>query len=211
MIIAIDGPSGVGKGTLAKLLAKELKLSYLDTGLLYRSLGLLMIKKDLDLNDEEKAVILSKTIDIDMFGENELRSDIAAKSASIVSKYKRVREELLNYQRDFSKKILNGKKGVVLDGRDIGTVICPNADFKFFITASVKARAKRRFKELQNRGINSIYEDVLCDLQERDKRDTSRNVCPLKPAIDAQVIDTSELSAKEVLEYVMSIIKSYKN
>jgi cytidylate kinase len=194
MIIAIDGPSGSGKGTLAASLAQKYSLALLDTGLLYRAVGWQILNSPIKDGDFEKIAAIAAGLDVNALDEPQLRSDEVAQVASQVAAIPEVRHALQTVQRKFAQS----PQGAVLDGRDIGTVICPDADYKFYLTASNEVRAKRRFNELQSRGIACIYEDVLKELIERDQRDMSRANSPLRPAEDAFIIDTSELTAEEV-------------
>jgi len=207
MIIAIDGPSGSGKGTLARKLADHFDLAYLDTGLLYRAVAYKLIKADIDFSDEAAATQIAQTLQPTDLNSPELRGDHAASAASKVAVIKGVRDGLLEFERNFAQNPPNAKKGSVLDGRDIGTFVLPGADFKFFITASVEVRAQRRYKELLKRGMESIYTTVLENMQERDRRDTQRSVCPLTSAKDAYIIDTSDKNADEVSEDAIKYIE----
>jgi len=202
LIIAIDGPAASGKGTLARRLAEHFGFDYLDTGSLYRAVGLKLVYSGKDPHNREDAMHAAETIDAEDLANPRLRQERIGQAASVVSAFPEVRGALLNYQRHFAK----GKKGAVLDGRDIGTVVCPNADFKFFVTATLYARAKRRHRELQGEGIEVIFESVLEDLRERDERDEKRAVAPLKPAEDAIIMDTSTLDASEVFQKACEII-----
>ncbi len=207
MIIAIDGPSGSGKGTLARNLADHFNLAYLDTGLLYRAVAYKLIQDDIDFSDEVAAAHIAQSLHHSDLASPELRGDRAALAASKVAVIKGVRDGLLEFERNFAHNPPNGNKGAVLDGRDIGTVVLPEADFKFFITASVEIRAQRRYKELLKRGIESIYTTVLENMQERDSRDTQRSISPLTSAKDAYVIDTSDMNADEVSENAIKYIE----
>jgi cytidylate kinase len=191
MIIAVDGPSAAGKGTLARGLAKHFDFHFLDTGSLYRMVGLAVLRRGVD------AVEAAKNLNPADFNDADLRDEKVAQAASRVAAIPEVRTALLDFQRNFAKR----KPGAVLDGRDIGTVICPDADYKFYITASVAARAARRFHELQHTGVSLA--DITADIEARDKRDAVRSV----PAADAVVIDNSNLSAAECLEKVLGVIR----
>ena len=206
MIIAIDGPAGSGKGTLARKLAKALGYAHLDTGKLYRAVGMSVVEAGENPANEEAALRAARSLEPQMVVNKDLLGDIAAASASKVAAIRSVRAILLAFQREFANAPPNRAKGAVLDGRDIGTVVCPDADIKLFVTASAEVRAKRRHKELLDRGEPSIYSRVLQDMKVRDKRDEGRAVAPLKPAHDALVIDTSELDADAVFETAMSIV-----
>jgi CMP/dCMP kinase len=194
MIIAVDGPSAAGKGTLARGIAKHLGYYFLDTGTLYRMVGLSVLRGTAD------PVVVAKSLNPAEFDDAELRDEKVAQAASKVASIPDVRKALLNFQREFAQK----KPGTVLDGRDIGTVICPNADFKFFVTASMQARAERRFQELRSTGVT--LEDITADIKSRDERDAQRS----EPAEDAILIDSSELTAEECLNEVIKIIDEGK-
>lgn len=204
LIIAIDGPAASGKGTLARRLAEYYGLDYLDTGGLYRAVGMKLVYSGKDPHDRTAAIEAAKNIDAEDLANPRLRQERIGQAASIVSAYPEVRAALLDFQRNFAK----GRKGAVLDGRDIGTVVCPDAEFKFFITATLYARAKRRHRELTGEGIEVIFESVLEDLRERDERDEKRAVAPLKPADDAILMDTSTLDASEVFEKACQMINA---
>ena len=203
MVIAIDGPAASGKGSLARRLAYHFGLGYLDTGLLYRAVGMRVLYADQRPDDVAAAIAASRAINGQDLANPKLRGERIGQAASVVSAMPEVRESLLNYQRQFAAS----ENGAVLDGRDTGTVICPDADYKFFITASLEARAKRRHKELQDYGVKVDYQSVYDDLVERDARDASRAVAPMKPADDAVVIDTSGMSMNEVFEKVLAVIQ----
>ena len=206
MIIAIDGPAGSGKGTLSRKLADVLGYAHLDTGKLYRAVGLSVIDAGEDPKNEGSALRAAQSLDPQALVNKDLLGDTAAAAASKVAAIKSVRMILLAFQRDFADAPPNGAKGAVLDGRDIGTVVCPGAKIKLFVTASAKVRAERRHKELLDRGEPSIYARVLQDMEVRDERDQSRSIAPLKPARDAVVVDTSELDAEAVFKTAMEII-----
>lgn len=214
MIITIDGPAAAGKGTLASVLAETYHLVYFDTGMVYRAVGLDMYLHNEDPHDENKAeqyaLALTFTHMHELSKNPDFRSAIGGNYASIVSAHPKVRAALLKMQQDFSKNpvFADGKpaNGAIYDGRDTGTVVCPHADIKFFITASTEVRAMRRFKEFQQKGLNTDYETVLADMRARDERDASRATAPMKPAEDAIVFDTSEMSIEEVLAYALKII-----
>jgi len=198
-VIAVDGPAASGKGTLARRLSKHFGLAHLDTGLLYRAVGWQV--RD-NLSDFEAAIQAARAFDIDWLSIPELRGEAAGQSASKISAIPQVREALLEFQRSFCRQ----PTGAVLDGRDIGTVICPEAPAKLFVTASVEVRAGRRHRELQAREIPSIYAEVLQDLIERDARDSQRTAAPMKAADDALLLDTSGLDADQAFEAALSYI-----
>lgn len=203
-IIAIDGPAGSGKGTIARMLAKKHDFAYLDTGLIYRAVGFLTLKEEIDPSIEAAVTTFIKTLSFDLISESLthsiLRTEEIGIAASKVSSYPSVREKLLNYQRDFAKHPPQHKKGAVLDGRDIGTIICPDANLKFFFTADLIVRAERRFKELTEKGETLSFEDVYRDIKDRDERDQKRAISPLKKADDAIEIDTSNLVIEDVFK-----------
>ncbi len=205
MIIAVDGPAAAGKGTLTRNLADHFDLARLDTGLIYRAAGKLASQLG-DPADSATAVKAAQSLSFTDLEKPSLRDEVAGEVASKVAAVPEVRAILLSFQRDFAAHPPGGKKGAVLDGRDIGTVVCPDATVKLFITASPEVRAERRFKELQERGEEAIRSRILRDIKDRDKRDCSRPVAPLESAKDAKVIDTSDLDAAAVfavaLEYI---------
>lgn len=215
MIITIDGPAAAGKGTVSKVLAERYKLAYFDTGMIYRAVGLEMVLSGQDVSDEEKAFEIAKSMTFEkmmaLSKHKDFRSDIGGQAASKVSAIQAVRQALLKMQQDFALKPVfsDGTKanGVVYDGRDTGTVVCPNADIKFFVTASMEVRALRRYKEFQEKGIETTYKKVLEDMVSRDKRDSERQVAPMKPAADAFILDTSNMDAQEEINAVIQIIE----
>ena len=218
MIIAIDEPSGAGKSTLGKMLAKKLGLLYLDTGAMYRAVALSVLRKGVEFNETEEIVEIAETTNIDLIGEPdslkilldgddvtaEIRTLEVAQAASVVSTISDVRHIMVDHQRQIGE---SAPKGCVLEGRDIGSVVFPNADFKFFLTAKPEARARRRFNEDAAKGLVSTYEQTLAEINERDQRDVSREDSPLTIAEDAVVIDTSELDLTEVFEQMLGTIR----
>jgi cytidylate kinase len=204
-IIAIDGPAAAGKGTLARRLAAELGFDYLDTGLIYRAVGMKLARAGLDPADVALAEKAANDLSPADLAANDLRIDQAAQAASKVAAIPGVRAALLDFQRKFAAQPPGGK-GAVLDGRDIGTVVCPEAAVKLFVTASVEKRAERRLKELQDKGLEAIYGTVLADMRERDERDSNRSVAPLVPAQDATVLDTSDLDADQAFAAALRVI-----
>ena len=193
-VIAVDGPAASGKGTIARALANHFGLPHMDTGLLYRAVALNLWRWGGDPASEFEALRASSELGLDP-DDPELRSEPVSKIASIVSAYPSVRGALLNRQQAFAQQ----SGGAVLDGRDIGTVIAPEADVKLFVTATAEVRAERRLKELVNRGMNAHYDDVLADIRSRDARDSGRDVAPLKPASDAILVETSALDPDEAI------------
>lgn len=220
MIITIDGPAAAGKGTLASVLAQAYKLAYFDTGMVYRAVGLDMYLHNEDPQNEKIAEKYAQNLTFTHMHElaknPDFRSAIGGNYASIVSAHPKVRAALLKMQQDFSKNPVfadgTPAEGAIYDGRDTGTVVCPHADIKFFITASTEVRAMRRFKEFQSKGIQTDFETVLADMKSRDERDSSRAAAPMKPAEDAIVFDTSEMSIEDVFNFCLKIIdKKLKN
>lgn len=207
-VITVDGPSAAGKGTLARRLAAHFDFEFLDTGTLYRGVGLSVLRQGLDPADENSATAAARALRADILGDPAIRAETTSGAASKVAAIPSVRAAILNWQRDFARNAARNSGGAVLDGRDIGTVVCPGADAKLFITASVQARADRRVKELQARGETAIYARVLQDMQERDARDQGRSISPTKPATDALIIDTSDLTADLVFERALAFITS---
>ncbi|WP_366654321.1 (d)CMP kinase [Fodinicurvata sp. EGI_FJ10296] len=204
MIIAIDGPAASGKGTLARRLAARYGLRHLDTGALYRACGLAILRAGGDPDDAGTAVDAARTLDPALLKDPAVRRDDVGQAASKIAARNEVRQALLQYQRDFAAQ----PPGAVLDGRDIGTVVCPDALLKLFVTASLDARAQRRFKELRESDPHVIYDAVLNDMRERDERDSKRSVAPLVAADDAFVIDTSNRDADDVFHQVVDLVSS---
>ena len=188
MIIAVDGPAASGKGTIARALAAHYGLPHMDTGLLYRAVGLNLLRWGGDPGDEHDALRACDFSQID-FDDPELKSEAAGGLASRISAFPMVRAALIKRQRDFAEQ----EGGAVLDGRDIGTVIAPDADVKLFVTASPEERARRRCRELERMGLTAHLEDVLIDIRARDERDSNRDMAPLRVAEDAVLLDTSAL------------------
>lgn len=215
IIIAIDGPAASGKGTLARKLAQRLGYAYLDTGALYRCVGKAVLDAGGDPANEMTAVRAAKSLSGALKPEDlqnpALRNDTVGQAASMVAKFAPVRQALLDFQKEFAAHPVTETPvgGVILDGRDIGTVICPDAPVKLFVTASTEERASRRFKELTGKGIETSYEAVLADMKERDARDSGRETAPLKPAADAHILDTSTMNEGEVMERALSIIRGH--
>lgn len=209
MIIAIDGPAGAGKGTLGRRLAAHLGYAYLDTGLLYRAVGAALVESGAAPDDVARATAIAETLQAAaVVSHPRLRTERVGNAASAVAAMPGVRAALLAFQRRFAAHPPGGADGAVLDGRDIGTVICPDADLKLYITAGSQARARRRFEELRAAGEPSIYAEILKDVEERDKRDSGRAEAPLKPADDALVIDTTHLNADDVFSQVIEKIRN---
>jgi cytidylate kinase len=206
MIIAIDGPAASGKGTLARRLARHFGLAHLDTGSLYRAAALHALEGGGDPGDPALAEAAAKRVRAEDLADPRLREERVAQAASVVAAIPAVREALLAFQRDFAHHP-PGRKGAVLDGRDIGTIICPDADAKLFITASLEARARRRVKELREAGGEAIYEAVLQDMKDRDARDSRRRTAPLVPADDAFVLDTTALDADAAFAAALDFIE----
>ncbi len=213
IVIAIDGPAAAGKGTIAVRLAAELSLAKLDTGLLYRGVGLGVVANGGNPENTADAMDMAQNLDPAMLDNPALRSDEAAQAASNVAAIPEVRAQLLDFQRQFAKNppSLEGGKaaaGAILDGRDIGTTVCPDATAKLFVTASVEVRAGRRYKELLERGHEAIYARVLEDMNERDARDQGRDASPLASADDALLLDTSEMNVDEAYAKALEFIQS---
>ena len=194
LVIAVDGPAASGKGTIARALAERFDLPHMDTGLLYRAVALNLWRWGGDPSSEFEALRASGELSLDP-SDAELRSEPVSRIASAISAYPSVRAALLERQRQFAGQA----GGAVLDGRDIGTVIAPDADVKLFVTASPEIRAQRRVRELLGRGMPAHYEDVLADIRARDERDSGRSVAPLRQAPDAILLDTSELTVDQAI------------
>lgn len=213
MIIAFDGPAGSGKSTIAKIISEKLGITYLDTGAMYRAVTLYFLENNVDFNDENQVEINLERIELEFINDKlylnnkdvsaQIREKNVNDNVSFVSAIRIVREKMVDLQRKMS-----GKKSVVLDGRDIGTVVFPNADYKFYITASVDVRARRRYEEELQKGISNLsFDEVKKSMENRDYIDSNREVTPLRKADDAIEIDTSDMSIDEVLEKILSYIK----
>jgi cytidylate kinase len=200
-VIAVDGPAASGKGTIARALARHFNLPHMDTGLLYRAVALQLWRWGGDPNIEFEALRACDDLGFDPDDE-ELRSEPVSRIASKISSYSTVRDALLQRQRDFALQ----EGGAVLDGRDIGTIIAPDADAKLFVTATAEVRAQRRVRELLERGMPAHYEDVLLDIRARDDRDANRAVAPLRQAEDALLLDTSELGIEESIAKAIRLV-----
>ncbi len=206
MIIAIDGPAASGKGTLSKRLAAHFGLPHLDTGLLYRGVARAMLDAGLPLEDAAAAARAARTLDLATLDEARLRGAEMGEAASVVAAVPSVREALLDLQRRFAAD----PRGAVLDGRDIGTVICPDADVKIFVTASAEERARRRHRELAGRGEAVAFETVLDDIRRRDARDGGRSSAPLRAARDARLLDTTALDIEAAFRAAVAIVQDTK-
>jgi len=202
MIIAVDGPAASGKGTIAKALARHYGLPHLDTGLLYRAVGIAVLRAGGEPDDAADALRACDFGDI-LLADPALKTEAAGKAASMVSVHLQVREALLERQRAFADQ----PGGAVLDGRDIGTVIAPGAQAKLFVTASSQVRAERRFREMQAMGSPSSFDDVLADILARDERDMGRSAAPLKQADDADLLDTSDLSIDAAVQRAIALVE----
>ena len=215
MIIAIDGPSGAGKSTVAKLVSKNLNFEYIDTGAMYRALAYKAFKNNIQINDQDIDNMLTST-KIDYFNnsiflddesvDDYIRNENISKISSKISALKNVRIKMVDLQRNIAKN-----KNVILDGRDIGTNVFPDADYKFFITASVEERSKRRYDELINKGMSVSYDNILFDIKKRDENDSSRKIAPLKIAEDAVLVDTTDMNIQDVVKKILSIVSEGPN
>jgi len=201
-VVAIDGPAASGKGTIARKLAKHFDWPYLDTGLVYRAVARNLVKKQLDQNPLN-AVREAKDLSIEDLQQDGLRAPEISQIASVVASIPEVRKTLVEFQRSFARK----GEGAILDGRDIGTVICPDADIKFFVTANQEVRANRRYQELVDQGEKVTYQEVFDMLVERDLRDSTRKNAPLVQSEEAILIDTSNLNAEQSIELVIAKVE----
>jgi cytidylate kinase len=204
MIIAIDGPAASGKGTLARRLAEHYGLPHLDTGLLYRATAASLLDADRDLRDVDAAIAAARGLSLTEFDEARLRGREMGEAASIVAALPQVRAALIEAQRNFAAR----PDGAVLDGRDIGTVVCPQADVKIFVTASPAARAQRRALELAQRGESADYGAILADIARRDARDSGRADAPLRAAADSALLDTTGMSVEAAFAQALRIVES---
>ncbi|ENN92810.1 (d)CMP kinase [Bartonella bovis] len=201
-VIAIDGPAASGKGTLARKIATHYHLHHLDTGLTYRGVAYVLLQQGLALDDETNAITYATKLDFKTLDSNLLSSHEIGEAASKIATIVAVREILVAKQRNFAKTL----PGSVLDGRDIGTVVCPDANIKFYVFANAQIRAKRRYQEILKKGTQANYHEILANLKQRDRRDLTRKQSPLKPAKNAHLLDTSELSIEEALTAMCTFI-----
>ncbi|MGX2974693.1 (d)CMP kinase [Ursidibacter arcticus] len=218
IVITVDGPSGAGKGTLCHALAEKLKFDFLDSGAIYRILALAAKKSGVDFANEQQLAELGRNLNVQFIpsngeihvileGENvgdQIRTAEAGQNASKIAIYPLVREALLQRQRDFSTS-----KGLVADGRDMGTIVFPDAQVKLFLDASAEERTKRRVKQLQEKGFNANFDEILAEIKERDFRDRNREIAPLVPAKDALVLDSTSLSIDEVIQQALSYVEKH--
>jgi CMP/dCMP kinase len=202
MIIAIDGPAASGKGTLAKRVAGHFGLDHLDSGLLYRAVARDLQSRGRHLEDRQAATEAARALDPASLEDPALRGSGAGEAASIVARIPEVRAALLDFQRNFARR----PRGAVLDGRDIGTVVLPDADVKIYVTATAQVRARRRHLEMQGRGEAATYDSVLADIERRDARDAGRNASPMRPADDAVLLDTSNLDIEAAFNTAVGVI-----
>lgn len=203
LVIAVDGPAASGKGTLSRRLADHFGLAYLDTGSLYRGIALLALDKGLVLSDEQSVAALASKLDQSVLENPRLRDPGVGEAASKIASLNSVRQALLSFQREFAQIT----PGAVLDGRDIGTVVCPQADVKLFVTATVKERAKRRFKELVANGKQVTLDEIEAEIKRRDARDVSRNSAPLVQSEDAHLLDTTNLDIETAMSAAILLVK----
>lgn len=202
LTIAVDGPAASGKGTLSRQLASHFGLNYLDTGSLYRAVALIALEKTIALDDEVALSNVAGSLDKEVLSDTRLREPGVGEAASKIASLITVRDTLLNYQRHFADTV----PGAVLDGRDIGTVVCPEADVKLFVTASSEVRAERRFKELISKGRDVTYNDIFAEIERRDARDSSRSAAPLVKAADAHLLDTTNLDIEKALDAAVLLV-----
>ncbi|MDO9749178.1 (d)CMP kinase [Glaesserella parasuis] len=215
IVITVDGPSGAGKGTLCHALAEKLGFDFLDSGAIYRILSLAAVKQGIAFENETALAQLGRNLNVKFVPENneiqvildgenvgdQIRTAQAGQNASKIAVYPQVREALLQRQRDF-----RSPKGLIADGRDMGTVVFPEAEIKFFLDASAEERTKRRVKQLQEKGFNANFDEILAEIKERDFRDRNRPVAPLVPAKDAMILDSTHLSIEEVIQQALDYI-----
>lgn len=205
-IIAVDGPAASGKGTLARALARHYGFAYLDTGSLYRAVGQAVRAAGRDPSDEAAALAAARGLDVSAIDEAAIRTREAGEAASLVAAMPAVRAAILDFQRDFARNPPGGEPGAVLDGRDIGTVVCPGARAKIFVTARPEIRARRRWLELKSSGLDVSETQILEDIKARDRRDAERTASPMRPAPEAHLLDTSDLSIEAAFDAAVSII-----
>jgi CMP/dCMP kinase len=206
VIIAVDGPAAAGKGTVARAVARHFGYHFLDTGSLYRMVGLAILRGGGDPNDRDAAIRAAQSLKPAIYRDEDLRGEDVGRAASVIAVIAEVRAALLDFQREFARK----PPGAVLDGRDIGTVVCPDAEVKLYITASPEVRARRRMKELAERGTAVPYQTVLAEIRARDERDRTRATAPLVAAADATVIDTSTMGIEEAVAAAIAAVMEHR-
>jgi cytidylate kinase len=202
LTIAVDGPAASGKGTLSRRLARHFGLNYLDTGSLYRAVALSALENNVPLDDEVALSKVANSLGDKILSDPRLREPGVGEAASKIASLQAVRDTLLNFQR----QIAETTPGAVLDGRDIGTVVCPEADVKLFVTASSEVRAERRYKELLSKGQDVTYDDIFAEIERRDARDSSRSAAPLVKAADAHLLDTTNLDIEKALDAAVLLV-----
>ena len=202
LTIAVDGPAASGKGTVSRRLARHFGLNYLDTGSLYRAVALSALENNVPLDDEEVLSKVANSLGDEILSDPRLREPGVGEAASQIASLQAVRDTLLNFQR----QIAETAPGAVLDGRDIGTVVCPNADVKLFVTASSEVRAERRYKELISKGQDVTFDDIFAEIERRDARDSSRSAAPLVKAADAHLLDTTNLDIEKALDAAVLLV-----
>ncbi|NOZ41862.1 MAG: (d)CMP kinase [Alphaproteobacteria bacterium] len=209
VIIAIDGPAASGKGTLARRLARHFDYACLDTGALYRAVALMVLRAGGDVKNEQEALKAARKLSQNDLNDPAIKNESTGEAASIIAALPAVRDALLDFQRDFAHKPPGNKAGAILDGRDIGTVVCPDADIKLFITATAETRAKRRFLEqFGTTGSAGDFANILDQITRRDQRDSSRDVAPLKAAANACLLDTTNSDIEAVFETALALISN---
>ncbi len=206
LVIAVDGPAASGKGTLSRRVAHFYGLAYLDTGSLYRGVGWLMLSKGLSPRNVEEIEVAASTLTLEQLDNADIRTPDVGRAASVVAAIPEVRQALLQYQRQYATNPPAGKRGAILDGRDIGTVVCPDASVKFFVDAAAEVRAERRWRELFQHNNSLTLDQVLDDIRRRDTRDATRTAAPMKAAQDAHLIDTSLLDIDAAFAAVRRVI-----
>jgi len=208
-VVAVDGPAASGKGTVARAIADEFDFAHLDSGSLYRKVAYIVIRENKDPNDHAAVIACAHQIASLKVEDEQLRTSLVADVASMIAPIQGVRDAILAYQRNFADHPPRNKKGSVIDGRDIGTVVIPDANVKLFITASVEERARRRWLQLTGQGEDITFDAVLEDIAERDRRDRERDNAPLQPAADAHIIDNTEWDPEVTREFALSLVEEY--
>lgn len=210
-VVAIDGPAASGKGTIARRAAARFNFAHLDTGVLYRAVASIGLQRGATLDDPDAMAVIASELEADDLHRSDLRASHVGAAASIVAAHPPVRATLLDFQRFFAARPAGGRAGAVLDGRDIGTVVCPDADVKLFVTASLEERARRRLSDLTAQGETTTFDEVRADLAKRDERDSTRDVSPMRAPADAHLLDTTDLGIEQAVESAAETIGSIWN